>query len=285
MGLQHWRRSFYGKYLKITRPRRWKLRLVLEMRHVLVLGVTSWCWEWRGVGSELKLGVGSEGVTPRQHVFHNKHPTCCVDDCLHERLMCVMTKTHFNSPHVLWNIRLGHQRYLRRVPLTCLKFNFEVDVASLRRWAENRPHRRWDAFRAKNQPRAYTPLISLPSSLACSSSLCLYLVFLPSLRCSRYFSAVFASLFPTAVFNFPQCGSFTTIFQLKTEIYGNIYIYIYIYTLYIYRVWYTHIFGYRITIGNLLVHHRFGIVFRWKMDKTVIITIRISGYKPQNSCQ
>ena len=140
------------------------------------------------------------------------------------------------------------------------------------------------------EPGAYTPLISLPSSLACSSSLCLYLVFLPSLRCSRYFSVVFASLFPTEVFNFPQCGNFTTIFQLKTEIYGNIYTYIYIY-IYIYNIYIIYIYiQYDIHIyldisSQLETHHRFGIVFRWKLDKTVIITIRISGYKPQNSCQ
>ena len=48
---------------KPTRPRRRKVLFVLEVSQCLVLGVSSWCWEWVGVGSELIFGVGSEWLT------------------------------------------------------------------------------------------------------------------------------------------------------------------------------------------------------------------------------
>ena len=48
---------------KPTRPRRRKVLFVLEVSQCLVLGVSSWCWECVGVGSELIFGVGSEWLT------------------------------------------------------------------------------------------------------------------------------------------------------------------------------------------------------------------------------
>ena len=65
IGFQKWRLSTNGETGKSTRPRRRKVLFVLEVSWFLVLGVSSWCWEWDGVGSELIFGVGSESLTGR----------------------------------------------------------------------------------------------------------------------------------------------------------------------------------------------------------------------------
>lgn len=315
MGLQHWCRSFYGKYLKINRPRRRKLRLVLEMKHVLVLGVRSvlgvrGCWEWVKIWCWKWGGNPQTACVPQQtpnllrgwlfawttHVRPDQNPLQ-----LHPRVMkyqawasTLSSPSSSDLPQIhFW----GGCRVLAQMSAPVAKTGL--------------PHRRWVAFRAKKHSMAndFFPfkktfwrnnLISknyhsmsiysgnVPATAGTRSIHTSHFAALLHLR-AHPLSVSILFFFPhfvvlvTSLLSSPPC------FQLPFSILLNVEIS----QLYfswkrkkkIYIVWYTHIFGYLITIGNLLVHHRFGIVFRWKMDKTVIITIIISRYKPQNSCQ
>ena len=49
--------------IEIVSPPTPKPAFVLEVSYFWVLGVSSGCWKRDGVGSESKLGVGSEGLT------------------------------------------------------------------------------------------------------------------------------------------------------------------------------------------------------------------------------